>query len=194
MMAYQYLPRDEFVEVAAGCVPSIVLSYAYGNWISRVIVRVSNRWQRDRHEYSHAMALCDKGVLATQGLFFKKQPLGRFLNSRTRLKIWECTGPSFDKQVVLGWINEDLEDPWVARLYDAPGIAGQWLGNTLRVGRFVNLPILHYCSSRVVKHFRPWMPGIIRQASPAQIDRYCAYSKNWKCRGVYDPCRESENA
>jgi len=192
---YDYLTKEQFWRVATHNVPSIVLSYAYGNPLSRLITRVSNRWRRNKHEYSHAMALVDPGVLASQGVLFAKEPLEEFLDSHTRLKIWVYEGWSIkDMRRIREAMRRDLGKPWWTRVYDAPGLVGQWLGNTLGFGRFVNLPVLHYCSSRVMKHFGGWLPGLWGQASPADIDRFCTHCGEWVCKGVYDPKKESDDA
>lgn len=191
MSEYQYLSMADFVRAAENAVPSIVLSYGYGNLVSRVIVRVSNRWKRDKHEYSHAMALVDPGVLASQELTFRRVPLRDYLQPYVRLKLWTYTHWTYtDMWAIRDAIREDLADPWYLRIYDAPGLVGQWLGNTFGVGRSLNLPFLHYCSPRVMKHFGPYLRGLRKQPSPAEIDRYCTQNENWKCKGVFDPRKD----
>ena len=117
------------------------------------------------------------------------------MNEHTRLKVWVREDWTVeDKDRLRSAMVSDLGAPWYLRVYDAPGLVGQWLGNTFGFGRSVNLPWVHYCSSRVAKHFGAWMPGLREQASPADIDRYCAAHSEWKCIGVYDPQQESDDA
>lgn len=191
MRDYKYLTMPEFVRAAENAVPSIILSYGYGNPVSRIIVRVSNRWKRDKHEYSHAMALVEPGVLASQELTFRRVPLRCYLNGRTRLKIWVRTDWTYeDTWSIREEMRQDLADPWYRRIYDAPGLLGQWLGNTLGFGRWVNLPGIQFCSARVMTHFGLYLRGLQRQPSPADIDRFCAAKNEWQCLGVFDPYKE----
>lgn len=182
------MTKEEFLRVADRYSPGILLTYSYGNFFSRNIVRVSNRWKREKHEYAHAMDAIGFGEVATQNTFYVRKPLASYLNNATRVKLWivpDLTGDT--KAGILARIADELNAPWYKRIYDAPGLVGQWLGNTLGVGRKVNVPGIHYCSERTVRHWAAYLGGLRAQASPADIDRYCEWSEFWSCAGIYDP-------
>ena len=192
MSEYHYLTRRQFQLVANLYVPAILLTYTYGNFFSRHIVRVSNRWQRERNEYAHAMDNIGGGMVASQNAFYATRPLVDYLGGCTRIKLWYPRTMTPDAAAgVLARIGDALKAPWYRRIYDAPGIIGQWLGNTIGVGRAIQVPGIYYCSERVVSHFAPWMQ-IRAKASPADIDRYCTAHPDWACFGVYDPNLEAE--
>jgi len=186
--SYPTLTRAQFLAAARTNAPGILLTYTYGNFLSRNIVRVSNRWKRDRHEYAHAMDNVGDGLVATQDWFYVKRELARYLHDSTRVKLWHPVDLDGDQKAgILCMIADELNAPWYKRIYDAPGLVGQWLGNTLGIGRKVNVPGIHYCSERTVRHWAAYLGGLRAQASPADIDRYCEWSEFWSCAGIYDP-------
>jgi hypothetical protein len=185
---YPLLSRDTFLALARIHAPGILLTYTYGNVLSRIITRVSNRWRRDKYEYAHAMDNIGSGEVATQNLFYVRKPLEHYLNDHTRVKLWYPTDADGDARAgILCMIADELNAPWYRRAYDGVGLVGQWLGNTFGVGHKVNVPGIHYCSERTARHYWWYLDGLRRQASPADIDRHCTHSDLWRCVGVYDP-------
>lgn len=171
--------------------PMVVLSENFQSFVSRRIVFWSTLRQHEKHQYSHAMELYTTKTLATQGLFYREEPLADWAVDWIRLKFWHCLSwTPQDRKAVLRAIEADLVKPWYRRIYDLPGVGGQWLESITGVGACLNVPGIHFCSPRTASHIRPWTPGLKKQPSPAQIDEYLENRPEWAVYGVYDPREE----
>lgn len=192
MTNYRFLTQADVLQIPPAECPMIVLSDNMDAWISRRIIFWSNFRRHEKHRYSHAMELLTPTEMATQASFYRRESVASWLTDHIRLKFWfHKEWNENDRQHLRALIEHDLAAQWYLRIYDAPGIAGQWLHNVFGWGAWINLPGIHFCSARTARHLEPWTPGLERQPSPADLDRYFTESPHWAVYGVYDP-REEE--
>lgn len=190
---YRFLSTSEVtLGIPDSLCPMIVLSENFRSWVSRRIVFWSTLRLHKQHQYSHAMELVSPGTLATQAATYHREPLALWVTEYIRLKFWHCNAWTGNDRVYLrAMIDHDLKAPLHRRIYDAPGIVGQWLDSVFGWGSWVNVPGIHFCSARTARHLEPWTPGLERQPSPAGLDRYFSLSGAWTVYGVYDPREEA---
>lgn len=186
---YRYLSVYDVLNIPLADTPMVVLSDNMESLISRRIIFWSNlREGHAAHRYSHAMFLRDPETLASQGLFYKAHELTGWVQDYLRLKFWYCVlWTENDRALIRRHIDRELSMRWYRRIYDAPGVGGQWLQSVFGWGAWLNVPGIDFCSPRTAGPIRRWTPMLSRQPSPADMDRYFEESAHWKCYGVYDP-------
>jgi len=189
---HHYLSVYEVMNIFALDTPMVVLTDNMTSWVSRRIKFWSNLRQHEKHHYSHACWLKNPEMLASQGVLYRRIPLTRYLRGHIRLKFWYCTEwDELDLVVIRHRINVALRRPWWRRIYDGPGIIGQWLQALFGWGRWLNLPFLHFCAPQTLEPIQLWTPGLPLQSSPAEMDRYFENNPHWKCYGIYDPSKRA---
>ena len=190
MTDYTYISKPEALAIPEALCPMVVLSDNLESWISSRIKFWSNRRHHKKHDYSHAMMLQSPGILATQGWTFRQEPLDDWLTDGMRIKFWHCPEMTHsDRMLSLRVLERDLDAPLYRRIYDAPGVAGQWLRSVIGIGAAIQVPGIYYCSERVAKYIRPWAPGLLTRPSPADLDRYFTGNPRWQVYGVWEAGR-----
>lgn len=194
----QHYPRlsvYDVLDIPFAHTPMVVLSDNMESWISRRIIFWSNlrKGHTEEHRYSHAMFLLDPETMASQGLFYKAHDLTSWVQDYLRLKFWYCVlWTEYDRNLIRRHIDRELSMKWYRRIYDAPGVGGQWLQSVFGWGAWLNVPGIDFCSPRTAGPIRRWTPMLSRQPSPAEMDRYFEDSAYWRCYGVYDPRSEPD--
>jgi len=164
-------------------VPMVVLSDNVSSWLS---------WKIKRHThgfYNHAMILHKLVVgkspwVATQDMpLFRERPLSDYLKGGHRLKFWVNTSwtPSQKEGIKAACRLKGLRK-WYRRLYDFPGVLGQWLGL-----KGLQAPHAQFCSEWVAAILRETGERVEAQPSPADLNRYFKAHDDWEVWGYFDP-------
>ena|SRR3990167_3764542 len=123
--------------------------------------------KRTKSNWNHSTILFKKGRLANQAWFFKEIDIAEYMKPGGMMKFWVCGDITIaERNAIMFKIAYELKKPWHSRMYDWPGIVGQFFGL-----RWFNIPSLNYCSEINIKFIKVLFPEYNqRHPTPEEID------------------------
>jgi len=137
--------------------------------------------KRTKSNWNHSCLMRLPGKIVTQGNTYKEIPIDRYMNRGQIIKFWVCKDiTNEERNAIMLKVNHDLKKPWHKKMYDWPGIVGQFFGL-----RWFNIPGLNYCSERVAAKVAVILPQIQKHPTPEDIDTIFKRSERMKIIGFY---------
>lgn len=139
------------------------------------------RW-RTKSNWNHSMVMRRQGYVVTQGWTFKEVAISDYMKPGSILKFWTCGDITMsERNTIMLKITHELSQPWHKKMYDVPGIVGQFFGI-----RWFNVPALNYCSERVVKLVKILFPDYKQKhPHPEDLDALYKASERMKVLGYW---------
>ena len=136
---------------------------------------------RTSSNWNHSMIMRIAGKVATQSNTYKEIDIKRYMKPGVMMKFWICKDiTETERNAIMFKVQYDLSKPWYKRLYDYPGIVGQFFGL-----RWFNVPFLNYCSERVSSKIKVLIPDIPKHPTPEDIDAIFKNSDRMEVLGYY---------
>jgi len=137
--------------------------------------------RRTKSNWNHSMICRLPGLIVSQNNTYKEIDIERYMGPGRMMKFWICKDiTNQEKNAIMIKIKIDLAKPWYKRLYDYPGIVGQFFGL-----RWFNIPGLNYCSERVSNKIKVIIPEISKHPTPENIDSLFEGSERMEVLGYF---------
>ena len=138
--------------------------------------------KRTKSNWNHSTLLFKQGRLANQSWTFKEIDITAYMKPGSMMKFWVCKDITVsERNTIMFKIAYELKKPLRKRLYDWPGIAGQFFGL-----RWFNIPSLNYCSENVLKLAKVLFPDYGKKhPTPEDIDTLFKDSPRMELLGYY---------
>jgi len=137
--------------------------------------------KRTKSNWNHSMIMRMPGKICTQGNTYKEIDAGEYMDKGQMMKFWTCHDiTEAERNAIMIKIYSDLKKPWYKKMYDWPGVFGQFFGL-----RWFNVPGLNYCSERVSSKVKIILPEVQKHPTPENIDSLFKKSKRMKILGYY---------
>ena len=127
------------------------------------------------------MIMRKPGLVCTQGWLYHEVDIGKYMKPGSIMKFWVCKDiTKKEHNAIMIKIFIDLTKKWWKRIYDVPGVAGQFFGL-----RWFNIPSLNYCSERTNKKIKVLLPRIKKHRTPEENDALFKNSARMEVLGYY---------
>ena len=122
--------------------------------------------KRTKSNWNHSMIMRKPGFVCTQSLIYKEIDIGVYMKPGQILKFWICKDITVgERNAIMFKIAFDLLKKWWKKMYDFPGVVGQFFGI-----RWFNIPFLNYCSERTRSKIAVLFPKIKDHPTPEDND------------------------